>query len=105
MANTFKSYLTSGVTTQTTILTGPALTQTTVIGLSISNTTTGAATVSVSLTRSGTTVSVITNATVPSADTLILYGGDQKLVVQAGDLLKLTSSASVDAIVSVLEVV
>lgn len=104
MANTFKSYLTSGVTTQTTILTGPVNTQTTVIGLSVSNTTNGAATVSISLTRNTTTVSVVTNAVIPPADSLILYGGDQKLVVQAGDLLKLTSSSTVDAIVSVLEV-
>ena len=39
MANTFKSYLTAGVTTQTTVHTAPSATQTTVIGLSLANTT------------------------------------------------------------------
>ena len=104
MANTFKSYLTAGVTTQTTIHTAPAATQTAVIGLSVSNTTVGAASVDVSLTRGSTVVSVIKGAVIPAADALILYGGDQKLVLQSGDLLKLTSTAAVDTIVSVLEV-
>jgi hypothetical protein len=104
MANTFKSYLTAGVTTQTTIHTAPSLTQTAVIGLSVANTTTASTSVDVSLTRGSTVVSVIKGAVIPAADSLILYGGDQKLVMQAGDLLKLTSSGAVDAIVSVLEV-
>lgn len=105
MANTFKSYLTAGVTTQTTVHTGPAATQTTVIGLSLSNTsTTTVAMVSVSLTRGATVVSVVSNASIPVGDSLVLFGGDQKLVIQSGDLVKVTSSSSVDVIVSVLEV-
>ncbi len=104
MANTFKSYLASGVTTQSTVLTAAANTQTTLIGLSLANTSTGAASVTAVLTRSGSDFHVIKNATVPAADALVLYGGDQKLVMQAGDLLKVTSSATVDVIVSVLEV-
>ncbi len=104
MANTFKSYLASGVTSQTTVLTAAVNTQTTLIGLSLANTSTGAASATVVLTRSGTEYHVIKNAAVPAADTLVLYGGDQKLVMQAGDLLKITSTAAVDVIVSVLEV-
>jgi hypothetical protein len=104
MANTFKSYLASGVTTQTTVLTGASNTQTTIIGLSLANTATGSATASVILTRSSNDYYVIKNVTVPEADTLVLYGGDQKLVIQAGDVLKVVSSAAVDIIVSVLEV-
>lgn len=104
MANTFKSYLASTVTTQTTVLTAAAGTQTTLIGLSLANTSTGAASVQVTLTRSSTVVYVVKDASVPAADALVLYGGDQKLVMQAGDILKVTSSASVDVIVSVLEV-
>jgi siroheme synthase len=104
MANTFKSYLTAGVTTQTTVHTAPAATQTAVIGLSLSNTGSNVAVVTVTLTRGSTVVSVVTNATVPAGDTLVLYGGDQKLAMVAGDLLKLTSNVSVDAIVSVLEI-
>jgi hypothetical protein len=104
MANTFKSYLTAGVTTQTTVHTAPVATQTTVIGLSLANVGTNVATVSATLTRGGTVVYVIKDAVVPAADSLILYGGDQKLVMQAGDLLKVTSSVTTDVIVSVLEV-
>lgn len=103
--NVFKSYLTAGVTTQTTVHTGPAATQTTVIGLSLSNTsTTTVAMVSVSLTRGTTVVSVVSNASIPVGDSLVLFGGDQKLVIQSGDLVKVTSSSAVDVIVSVLEV-
>jgi hypothetical protein len=104
MANTFKSYIASGVTTQSTVLTAAANTQTTLIGLSLANTTTGAISVQVTLTRSTTVVYVIKDAAVPATDTLVLYGGDQKLVMQAGDVLKVTSSGAVDVIVSVLEV-
>ena len=104
MANTFKSYLASNVTTQTTVLTAAANTQTTLIGLSLANTATGAASATVVLTRSGSDYHIIKSAAVPAADSLILYGGDQKLVMQSGDLLKVTSSATVDVIVSVLEV-
>lgn len=104
MANTFKSYLTAGVTTQTTVHTAPVSTQTAVIGLSISNTGSGVAVTTVTLTRGATVVSVVTNATVPAGDTLVLYGGDQKLALLAGDLLKVTSSVTTDIIVSVLEI-
>ncbi len=104
MANTFKSYLASNVTTQSSVLTAAVNTQTTLIGLSAANTTTGTASVTVVVTRSGSEYHVIKNAAVPANDALVLYGGDQKLVLQAGDILKVTSSASVDVIVSVLEV-
>ena len=104
MANTFKSYLQSGVTLSTAVLQGAANTQTTLIGLSLANTTTGSISVSVTLTRNAIDYYVIKNAAVPAADTLVLYGGDQKLVIQAGDVLKVTSSAAVDVIASVLEV-
>ena len=104
MANTFKSYVASSVTTQSTVLTAAVNTQTTLIGLSLANTSTGAASVTVILSRNASDYHVIKAAAVPAADSLILYGGDQKLVMQAGDLLKVTSSATVDVIVSVLEV-
>ncbi len=104
MANTFKSYVASSVTTQTSVLTAAVNTQTTLIGLSLANTATGAASVTVVLTRSSLDYHVIKNATVPASDALVLYGGDQKLVMQAGDILKVTSTATVDVIVSVLEV-
>ena len=104
MANTFKSYLASSVTTSTTVLTGASATQTTLIGLSLANTTNGAVSVDVTLTRGATVVYVIKSAAIPAGDTLVLYGGDQKLVVQSSDALKVISTGTVDVIVSVLEV-
>lgn len=104
MANTFKSVLSSAVTAQTTIYTCPSSTQTTAIGLSLANTSTSLATVSVTILRSAATTHVIKNAQVPVGDTLILFGGDQKLVLQAADQLKVQSDKSVDVILSILEI-
>lgn len=104
MANTFKSYLAASVTTQTTVITAALNTQTTLIGLSLANTSSGTVTVSAILTRGGNDYYVIKSAAIPAADSLVLYGGDQKLVLQAADLLKVVSSGSVDVIASVLEV-
>ena len=104
MANTFKSYLTANVTTESNIHVAPSSTQTTVIGLSLANIGVGLATVSVTLTRSSTVVNIVKNAQIPVGDTLILYGGDQKLVMEQNDVLKLTSDIAIDSIVSVLEI-
>jgi hypothetical protein len=104
MANTFKSYINANVTAQTTIYTTPSATQTTVIGLSLANTGTSLATVSVVILRSSTTVYVVKNAQVPLGDSLILFGGDQKLVLQVGDQLKVQSDQNVDVIASLLEI-
>lgn len=105
MANTFKSYLSPNITASTTVHTGPASTQTTVIGLSIANASVSLATISVTLTRGATVVYIVKNAQIPVGDSLILFGGDQKLVSQAGDLLKVQSDNAVDVVVSVLEIV
>jgi hypothetical protein len=104
MANTFKSVLSSTVTAQTTVYTCPSVTQTTAIGLSLANTSTSLATVSVTILRSSVTTHVIKNAQVPVGDTLILFGGDQKLVLQSADQLKVQSDNSVDVILSILEI-
>ena len=107
MANTFTSYLNKNVgTSAATVVTVGASTQTTVIGLSCSNTTTSPVTVDVYVTRSGTDVYIVKGATVPVGGSLVAVGGDQKLVLITGDALKVVSSAasSVDAITSVLNI-
>ena len=85
-------------------------TTTTVIGFSITNVTTSSVDVDVSL---STTMDNITNdialvsaAPIPSGSTLVLFGGDQKLNMVTGDLIKIKSSAnnSVDVCMSVLEI-
>jgi len=100
MANAFKNYTSTSVTTETTVLTGPASTETTVIGLSIANTGASVATVDVKL----NTAYVVKDAPVPVGGSLVVVGGDQKLVVEAADTIKVTSDVTVDAIVSTLEI-
>jgi len=67
MANTFKNYAATAVgTSATTIVTGPSATQTTVIGITVSNIlTSGPITVDVYCTIGGTDYYVVKNATVP----------------------------------------
>ena len=73
---------------------------------SLSNKSAGAITANVFLTRSAVDYSIISNVPILSGSSLIPIGGDQKLVLQAADAVKITTSAnaSVDVIVSLLEI-
>jgi hypothetical protein len=100
MANTFKSYQSTSITTETTVFTGASSTQTTIIGLSIANTATSPAYVSVKL----NTAYIVKNAPVPVGGALVVVGGDQKLVVESGDTVSVTSDQTVDVVTSTLEI-
>jgi len=100
MANAFKSYQSTSVTTETTVLTGPSATETTVIGLSIANTSSSAAEVDVKL----NTAYIVKAAPIPVGGSLVVVGGDQKVVVEATDTIKVTSDQTVDVITSTLEI-
>lgn len=93
-------------TSAVNIVTVGAATQTTVIGMSASNTTASPVTVSAYVTRSGTDYYLIKSATVPVGSSLVIVGGEQKVVLITGDTLKIVSSAaaSVDSVVSVLNI-
>jgi len=107
MANTFKSNVAANIVTSgNTVYTCPAATQTTLIGLTLSNKSAGTLTANVFLTRSGTDYSLISNAPILTGSTLVPIGGDQKVVLQASDGLKVTTSAngSLDVIASLLEI-
>lgn len=107
MASSFKNALSAEVgTTPTDIYTAPSLTSTTVIGLSLANIIATGITVSVTITKGGTTVFLIKDAPIPVGGALVLFGGDQKLVLEAGNKFTVTSSAasSVGVVVSVLEI-
>lgn len=109
MATSFKNGVSAGIgTSETTILTGGSGKQTTVIGLSIANITGSAITVDVKVTDTSASVTgfIVKGATISPGASLVAIGGDQKVVIEASDLLKVTSSASssADAIVSFLEV-
>ena len=107
MANTFKSNCSANIITSgNTIYTCPSATQTTLIGMTLSNKSTGTVTANVFLTRSAVDYSIISNAPIISGSTLVPIGGDQKVVLQAADVLKVTTSAnsSLDVIASLLEI-
>ena len=108
MASTFKNAVSAGVgVTPVDVYTAPALTATTVIGLSLANVSGVSISVTANVTKGATVVAVIKAAPVPVGGTLVLFGGDQKLVLETGNKLSVTSSvaASVDVIVSMLEIV
>lgn len=107
MANTFKNYFSKNVgTSAATVFTGASATQSTVIGLTVSNTTTSAITADVYVTSSGVDYYIVKNASIPVGASLVAVGGDQKLVVETADVVKVVSSAatSADVILSVLEI-
>jgi hypothetical protein len=107
MANTFTRYLNKDVgTSAATVVTVGVSTQTTIIGLSLANTTTSPITVSAFITVSAVDYYLIKSATVPVGGTLVVVGGDQKTVLVTGDALKVISSAaaSADVITSVLNI-
>lgn len=107
MANTFTSYVNKDVgTSAATVVTVGGGTQCTVIGLSCANTSASPVTADVYVTRSGTNYYLIKGATVPVGGTLVVVGGDQKVVLTVGDALKVVSSAasSIDAFTSVLNI-
>jgi hypothetical protein len=86
MASNFKSSAVNTVgVTNTTLYTAPAATQTTVIGLSMANVIGANITVTAFITKGATSTRVIKDAPIPTGSSLILFGGDQKLVLEAGN--------------------
>ena len=81
----------------------------TLIGLSIANrTTSNTITVSAAIldyANTNTATYIVTNATVPIGGTLVVVGGDQKMVLKPNDAVQISSSVtgSADCIISVLE--
>lgn len=107
MANTFKNQFSKSVgTSAATIYTGPAATATTIIGMTVSNTTASTITVDVYITSSAVDYYLVKGAAVPVGGSLVPIGGDQKVVIETGDVVKVVSSAasSADVVVSLLEI-
>lgn len=116
MANAFKLKTKAGgavaANTDQTVYTCPASTETTIIGMSIANITTSQVTVDVKLesdtadTETNANVFLIKDAPIPVGGTLVPIGGDQKIVLQATDVLKVQSDTanSIDTTLSILEI-
>jgi hypothetical protein len=107
MANTFKNSFSKSVgTSPATVYTAPSLTQTTLIGLSVANTTTSPITCDAYITSSAVDYFLIKSGVVPVGSSLVVVGGDQKVVLEAADALKVVTSAasSADVVCSLLEI-
>jgi len=113
MANAFLSETDTGVgTSLASIYTVPASTETTIIGLSVSNIVTSQILVDVQLDGSGRTsgavdaVYLVKGAPIPVGGSLVVVGGDQKVVLEPGDVLKVKSdtASSADVVLSHLDI-
>lgn len=107
MSSTFKSAVAQSVgLSYVDVYSVPESTSTTVIGLSLANTTTGVIKVSTKVTKGATSVYIIKDAPIPTGSSLVLFGGDQKLVVSSADKISVISDtySSADVVLSFLEI-
>ena len=108
MANTFKNRTLRAVGTSATDVGAvvAASTQTTLIGMTMANITSGVINVTATLNDGSNTTHIVKDAPIPTGGSLILLGGDQKVVLMTGDKIIITSNtaSSVDVIMSFLEI-
>ena len=109
MANAFKNSITGSIGTNgVKVYETPLATSTTVIGVGVANTNSQNISVSVMVrdNSANKVVYVVKDSLILPGSSNVLVGGEQKLVLEAGDFLSVTSSLanSADVIVSVLEI-
>jgi len=109
MANAFKNKTQRQIGTSLTAIesyTVAGSTETTIIGLTISNTTTSVIEVDATLNDGSNDFYIVKNAPVPAGGALVAVGGDQKVVLMPGDSIKVKSdtATSADVIMSILEI-
>jgi hypothetical protein len=107
MANTFKNQLKSAVgTSATAIYTANTGVSATIIGMTIANLLNTPITANVILTSGGSNYYMVKMAAIDPGNSLITIGGEQKLVMTANDILKVSTSnaSSADVILSLLEI-
>lgn len=109
MANNFKRYTSRNIGTAPTpvgsytVGTGK---QVTLIGLTVANVSASPVDVTVTLFDGVNSTTIIKAAPVLVGSTLVVAGGEQKVVMEPGDQIRVSSTAasSIDAIVSLLEI-
>ena len=108
MANTFKNRTLRAVGTSPVDVGAvvSASTQTTLIGMTIANITSGVISVTVTLGDGTNTTNLVKTAPIPTGGSLVVLGGDQKVVLMTGDKITVTSNtaSSADVIMSFLEI-
>lgn len=107
MANTFKNKVIANIGTTADGYTVPAATTTTVIGMTIANTTTDIIKVDVTVvdTSETETAYLIKDAIIAPGGNLVTIGGDQKVVLETTDELNVESDteSSADVVISMME--
>ena len=108
MANTFKNRTLRAVGTSPVDVGAvvAASTQTTLIGMTVANITSGVIAVTVTLGDGTNTTNIVKTAPIPTGGSLVVLGGDQKVVLMTGDKITVTSdtASSADIIMSFLEI-
>ena len=109
MANTFKRKLSRAIGTSLTAVgsyTVPSSTSTTVIDLVVSNITASQVLITATVNDGSNDTNLIKDAPVPSGGAIVIVGGDQKVVLETLDSVKVKSdtASSVDVVMSILEI-
>ena len=109
MANNFYRKTSANVgTTATTIggYTVPGSTTTVIVGLSMANDTGATINASAFIANATALTYLVKNAPITTGGTLVIVGGDQKIVLQPTDNVKVVSdtASSVDAVMSIMEI-
>jgi hypothetical protein len=109
MANTFKRKLSRNIGTSPIIVgayTVPAATTSVIIGLTVTNITGASLAANVFINDGVANTSLVTTGPISSGSSLVVVGGDQKVVMQTGDSIYVQSSAasSLDAVMSIMEI-
>ena len=108
MANTFKNRTLRAVGTSPVDVGAvvASSTETTLIGMTLANVTSGVISVTATLHDGSNTTHIVKDAPIPTGGSLILLGGDQKVVLMTGDKIIVTSNtaSSCDVIMSFLEI-
>ena len=109
MANAFKNKTHRQIGTTLTKIEAydcPGSTETTIIGLTIANTSVSAIEVDATLNDGTYDFYIVKAAPVPVGSSIVIIGGDQKVVLMPGDSVKVRSdtATSADAIMSILEI-
>ncbi len=108
MANTFKNRTLRAVGTSPVDVGAvvASATQTTLIGMTLANITSGVISVTATLNDGSNTTHIVKDAPIPTGGSLVVLGGDQKVVLMTGDKIIITSNtaSSADVIMSFLEI-
>lgn len=108
MANSFKLSTASSVgTAEVSVYECPAATSTTIIGMTVANIISSQIAVNVKINDGGASkIHLVKNAPIPAGGSLVVIGGDQKVVLEPTDVVIVDSDSanSADVTLSYLEI-